>query len=408
MDKGDAHGRSVALMKLLSGVGRRLGVAEHIYIVGGAVRNWIMGHPIKDIDVVVDSLALQGKDSGWFAAQVQSAIPVRTNLTTNQYGVAILIVSESWVRGGYDMKGETIEMANARKESYGGEQGKGYKPHMVAPATIAEDLLRREFTFNTLLWRLHDLGDGPDKAEIIDLTGVGLRHLRERMLHTPSSPTSTFSDDPTRMLRAVKFVAKYGFIIPMEVAASICDCAPKLKLMPWDAVRKILVDDILRGPAPRRSVELMSELGLARVLGEMLQEEDGFASGVSRGLSDVNIHLVLDLLDIGWALRTSIHFLDRDGQARLRQILLDGADDPQFEVRFVGQLCKPPIDQVRLFSLFGVPPKERGLVAKLAREELLREPKLSEDAHALEGVVERRLALFVSELLARRGAWTTV
>ena len=392
-NRNDAHGRSVALMKLLSGVGRRLGVAEHIYVVGGAVRNWIMGHPIKDIDVVVDSLALQGKDSGWFATHVQSAIPVRTNLTTNQYGVAILSISESWVRGGYDMKGETIEMANARKESYGGDQGKGYKPHMVMPATIAEDLLRREFTFNTLLWRLHDLGDGPDKAEILDLTGVGRRHLRERILDTPSNPTSTFSDDPTRMLRAVKFVAKYGFVIPTAVALSIQECAPKLKLMPWDAVRKILVDDILRGPAPRRSVELMSELGLARVLGEMLQEVEGFSSAVSRGLSDVEIHLVLDLLDIGWVLRTSIHFLDRNGQARLRQILLDGAGDPQFEARFVGQLRKPPIDQERLFAMFSVPPKERGQIARIAREELLREPKLSEQAPALERVVERRLAM---------------
>jgi tRNA nucleotidyltransferase/poly(A) polymerase len=350
-----------------------------------------MGHAIKDIDIVVDSLALDGKDSAWFAKEVQKGIPARTNLTTNQYGVAILSVSEPWTLDGYDMRRETIEMANARKESYGGDTGKGYKPHMVAPATIEEDLRRREFTFNTLLWRLHDLGDGPDKAEVIDLTGVGLRHLRERVLDTPSSPDVTFSDDPTRMLRAVKFAAKYGFTIPTTISKCIHDNAPKLKLVPWDAVRKILVEDVLRGPTPRRSVELMESLSLAQVIREMLREVDGFATAVSRGLLDVDIHLVLDLLDMGWVFRTSIYFLDRNGQVRLRQILLDGADDPDFEKRFVGQLCKPPIDQERLFALFSIPPKDRGTVVRLARAELLRDPKLSENAEALENAVERRL-----------------
>jgi len=403
-----AHGRSVALMKFLSGVAKSRDAAEHIYVVGGAVRNWLMGRQIKDIDIVVDSLALQGNDSAWFAKQVQKAISVRTHLTTNQYGVAILSVAEPWTLDGYDMKGETIEIANARKESYGGAQGKSYKPHMVAPATIEEDLRRREFTFNTLLWRLHDLGDGPDGARVIDLTGVGERHLRERILDTPSPPMVTFSDDPTRMLRAVKFVARYDFVIPTTVAMSILDCAPKLKLMPWDAVRKILVEDILRAPTAmaRRSVDIMDKLGLARVIAEMLREVDGFATAVSRGLSDVDIQLLLDLLDLGWAFRTPIHFLGRNDQERLRRILHGweclrriGAGDPTFDKQLVGQLCKPSIDQERLFDLYDIPPKERGLVVKIAREELLQDPKLSGDPAALERVVERRL--FARQTAAR-------
>jgi tRNA nucleotidyltransferase/poly(A) polymerase len=377
-------------MKFLSNVARKLGVAEHVYVVGGAVRNFLIGAPIKDIDVVVDSVGLKGKDSGWFAEQVQKAIPVRANLTTNQYGVAILSISEPWELDGHEMKGETIEIANARKESYGGEEGKGYKPHLVEPATIHEDLARREFTFNTLLWRLLDLEHGPGKAEVLDLTGLGKKHLEERILSTPVDPDKTFGDDPTRMLRAIKFVAKYGFKIPNDVAESIRRNAPMLKRMPWDAVRKIVTDDILDGPAPRRSVELMQELGLAQVLKEMLHETPGFAAALGRSLSEADIHLLLDLLDLGWAFKTPVGFLDRDGQLRLREVLLEHADDPAFEKAFVSALQKPPVDQQRLFTEYAIPPKERQSVSQIARRLLLDKPNLV--SHGLVEAVEEEVA----------------
>lgn len=380
-------------MKFLSNVSRRLGVAEHVYVVGGAVRNWVIGQPIKDIDVVFDSVgAGHNRDSAWFAKQVKDAIPVHCNLTTNQYGVAILSISESWMLDGYELQGETIEVANARKESYGGSEGKGYKPHMVEPATIQEDLLRREFTFNTLLWRLYDLADGPDKAQIIDLTGVGRQHLDDRLLRTPVDPDKTFSDDPTRMLRAIKFVAKYGFRIPNDVAQSIRRNAPFLKRMPWDAVRKILVEDILEGPAPRRSIELMQSLGLSAVLKEMLHEESGFAAALGRSLNDHDAHLLLDLLDQGWVVRTPISFLDRAGLQRLRTILLEYASSPDFDRNFVDNLKKPNVDQQRLFTLYPIPPKERGVVVQVARGILLREPTLIDHPPAFQGEVEEEIA----------------
>jgi tRNA nucleotidyltransferase/poly(A) polymerase len=386
----DAHGRSIALMKFLSGVARRLGAAEHIYVVGGAVRNFVIGQPIKDIDVVVDSIALgNGRDSAWFAQQLVKAIPARTNFVTNQYGVAILSVSEPWDLDGYNMKGEVIEIANARKESYGGAAGKGYKPSEVEPATIHEDLSRREFTFNTLLWRLLDLEHGPERAEIIDLTGLGKDHLEQRLLSTPLDPDKTFSDDPTRLLRAVKFVAKYKFNIAPAVAASIQRNAPKLKQMPWDAVRKILTDDILGGPAPRESVRLLSHLGLADVLKEMMGEEPGFAAALGRSLNDTETHLLLDMLDLGWTMKTPLSFLNQEGQTRLRTILLEHAADPAFERTYIEALRKPPVDQMALFTRYNVPAKERQVVTQIARGALLENPDLS--AGALNTEVEKEL-----------------
>ena len=110
---------SIALMKFLSGVARRLGVGQHTYVVGGAVRNFVLGEPVKDIDVVIDPVALRRPDaSAWFAKEVRKAIPVNTNLTTNSYGVAILTIKGDWELDGENLNGEVIEIANARKESY--------------------------------------------------------------------------------------------------------------------------------------------------------------------------------------------------------------------------------------------------------------------------------------------------
>jgi len=390
----DASTRSLVLASFLSKITKSLGVGEHVYVVGGAVRNFLLKVPIKDLDIIIDSVSLgEGRNSEWLAEKIVSQIPVRVNLTTNQYGVAILTVSEFWTLDGFEMKGETIEIANARKESYGGAEGKGYKPHMVEPSTIEEDILRRDFTSNTLLWRLTDLEHGPEKAEVLDLTGLGRGHLEEGLLSTPVDPDKTFGDDPTRMLRSVKFVAKYGFRIDPKVESSIQRNAAKLKQMPWDAVRKILAFDILDGPAPRQSLTLIQNLGLAKVLGEMLADEQGFAAALGRHLIDADAHLILDLLDLGWTMRSPLSFLDREGQLRLREVLSEHPGDEEFEYRYLSGLRKPLVDQEALFTKFSIPVKERGVVAQVARGILLREPTLIEQPTAFLVEVETELSV---------------
>ena len=112
------HRTSVALMKFLSDVAIKAGVSKHVYVVGGAVRNFVIGQPVKDVDVVIDSVAA-GKDSAWFAKVVQKAIPVPTSLVTNQYGVAILTVKGEWDVDGANLQGEVLEIANARRNPMG-------------------------------------------------------------------------------------------------------------------------------------------------------------------------------------------------------------------------------------------------------------------------------------------------
>ncbi len=386
----NAMSKQAVLMKFLAKVANDLGAGKHIYVVGGAVRNFLLGAPIKDVDVVVDSIAL-GKDSAWFAQEVANRIPARTNLTTNQYGVAILTISESWDLDGLDMKGETIEIANARKESYteGYEgKGKGYKPTDVQPATIEEDIFRREFTFNTLLWRLLDLTEGPDKAEVIDLTGRGRKDLEEGMIQTPVDPDKTFGDDPTRMLRAIKFIARYGFKVPPDVAASIRRNAPKLKRMPWDAVRKILVHDILEGPAPRKSLVIMDELGLIGTLKELAQEVPPFANALSRSLSEADAELLLDVMDLGFAFKTPLSFLKERARTRFREVLL-GLPTPQAKTFYRAFLKPPLLDQEAIFTKFQIQPKDRKSVGDAARQLLLDNPALADDPGRLQRETEQ-------------------
>lgn len=289
----------IELMRFLSGVARRLGVGEHVYVVGGAVRNFVLGERIKDVDVVIDSVALRGRDSAWFAQAVADAIPVESSLVTNNYGVAILTVKGDWKLGGHDMAGEVIEIANARKESYGGAGGKGYKPHTVSPATIEEDVERREFTFNTLLWRLHDLAHGPDKAEILDLTGCGLRDLQTGTMRCPRDPDIVFADDPSRMVRAIKFLIKYGFKIDPEVAASIRRNAQKLKSMPPNHLGNMLIETFFEPGVGKKALLEMDKLGLLEVIREIAVEDDLFRQTLENWASKRSgLKFMFDLLDL--------------------------------------------------------------------------------------------------------------
>lgn len=387
-----AQSRVDALVRFLSKATKSLGVAEHVYIVGGAVRNWLMGIPPKDVDIVVDTIRAK-KDSEWLAKALQRAIPVATNLTTNQYDVAILTVKGEWGLDGHDMKGETIEIATARKESYGGAEGKGYKPHMVEPATIREDLLRREFTFNTLLWRLADLHEGPHGAPVLDLLGCGRSDLEARVLRTPGNdPNKTFSDDPTRMLRAVKFMARYDFEMTASVFNAIRDNGPKLHDMPWNAVQEILVRDILHGPKPRRSLKVLRDLGLDHVLRDLLHRESGFASGLGRSLNEVrDVQLLLDIHAL-WDLRSPISFLDTSQRMVLQRLLNEWTEGDFFE-GFVRHLVRPPIDQSALFEALGLEGRDRARVLQNARQALLDRPELAQDPSGLEAVVRDSLGV---------------
>jgi len=384
-----SHDRQIALMKFLSRFARNLGVGRETYVVGGAVRSFAMGMPIKDLDIVIDSIALGGKDSDWFAKQLASAIPAKTNIVTNQYGVSILSVKGTWVLDGIDLDGEVIEIANARKESYG-TGSKGYKPTEVEPSTIQDDISRRDFSFNTLLWRLQDLVHGPEYAEIVDLTGVGKAHLEQRLLNTPLDPDKTFQDDATRILRVVKFYLRFHLKIAPEVESSIRRNAGALRKVPWEAVAKILVGDILNSPQAMKGMRVMRDLGILDVLVEMIRDTPPFAAYLTRQLASGNhsVELLLELADLGIAGRV-ISFLSGAQRATFKS-LTQGMGHEEAR-QFLEALSNPKLESTPLIEEFNLQGRDRGIIVPYAREEMLIDPSLALDPAGLTDAVRRKL-----------------
>ena len=365
--------KALTLMKFLAKIAVDSGVGENTYVVGGAVRNYVINEPIKDIDVVIDSITNGGKDATWFANQVVEAIPVLTKLVTNQYNVAIIQVLGDWWVDGTNLKGEWIEIASARKEKYGGASGMGYKPSQVEMATISEDVYRREFTFNTLLWRMSDLLDGPNGAEIIDLTGVGLAHLNMRVMQCPRDPNVVFSDDPTRILRAFKFIARYGFKMTQSTKEAITRSAHAMGNAPWEAIGKIFVENILEGPNPIHTLTMMKHLGVLNTIAVLAVGP--FESYLSRQLKGMDVSLLLTLVDVGLVgVKSPVSFLS----FRQRLVLKKVVSDLSFEEaqKILADLTKPPIDQVAIFEQFNLLGKDRSLVIRIAREVIFKSPNL--------------------------------
>ena len=383
---------TLALMTFLARVAMDVGVAEHIYVVGGAVRNHLLGVPIKDVDIVVDSIALHGRDSGWFAVEVARALSVNTDITVNQYGVAILTIKTSFMWGGVDLKGNVVEIANAREESYAGVggKGKGYKPTDVRSSTVQADAVRRDFTVNTLLMRLAELLDGPENAAIIDITGRGVADLQARVLRTPLDADRTFTDDPTRLLRLVKFSLKYDFSVSSDLAAAVQRNAPKLADMPWEAVATILVNNILDTPKAREALVTMGKLGLIDVLAEMIRDVKPFAAFMAGQMTlDKDVLLLLDLADLGLGNR-AVSFLDVAQQVRLREITVSM---PRAEATaFLAALKNPPIDNMGIIEALKLQPRDRGALAPAARRLMLDDPSLVARSDVLTEKVRQVLA----------------
>ena len=403
LDESAAHAKSIALMRWLSKAAKELRVDRHVYVVGGAVRNFVIDQPIKDVDVVFDAVALgRGRDSAWFARQLQKKMPAKSNLTTNQYGVAIITVKGDWELEGHNLKGEVIEIANARAESYGGTGGKGYKPSDIRPAPIEKDIKRREFTFNTLMWRLADLAKGPDKAEIIDITGCGIADLKAGTMRCPMDPDKTFGDDPTRMLRAIKFMVKYGFKISPDTEASIRRNADKIRNAPSSAISKLLIDPILKEPktAPKALRE-MKRLGLLDVVAKMIRTDPQFASTLSNWANDQRVSLLFDLMDMGLPLKTKLGAFTREQQGRIREVTATMPDakarDFLAALKQPGKAWKDKLFFPALAAEAGVDKTGMGdfsrRVNAAAQNAMLDDPELASDPTKLKVAIKQRLSV---------------
>ena len=209
------------------------------WIVGGYVRDVVLGRPHPDIDVVVEDgkgLELARR----FAPLAGASEPV----IFERFGTAQVT-----------LPGHLIEFVSARAESYTADSR---KPG-VRVATLDEDLRRRDFTVNTLLMDF----DG----NVHDPLGRGQADLEARVLRTPADPMQTFSDDPLRMLRAIRFAVQLRFELAPELLPAMSRLKDRLASpvvsieRVSDELRKMLVSE-----QPGRALELLDQGGLLELI----------------------------------------------------------------------------------------------------------------------------------------------
>jgi len=236
--KLDYSEAELVLFKKLAAASQKLGVES--YIIGGYVRDKIIGRNTKDIDVVCvgDGIALAEETAKQFGKSVKVNI-------FKTYGTAQIKFDET-----------EIEFVGARKESYHTDS----RNPSVEAGTLQDDQLRRDFTINALGISLNenDFGTVNDPFD-----GVG--DIERKLIKTPLEPEKTFIDDPLRMMRAIRFAAQLQFRIEENTLQAIAANANRIKIITKERVTEEL-NKILLSKKPSVGFELLYKTGLLEII----------------------------------------------------------------------------------------------------------------------------------------------
>ena len=238
------------------------------FVIGGYVRDWFLQRPCNDIDVVVEG-------SGIALAEAVAS-RVRTKVSVfRRFGTAML-----------RYQGMEVEFVGARRESY---RADSRKP-IVEDGTLQEDQERRDFTINALAFSLCR----EDYGALVDPFG-GIRDLNDGIIRTPLDPDTTYSDDPLRMLRAIRFATQLGFKIVPESKDSIRRNAGRLSILSRERIADEL-NKIMKTARPSVGWLLMDECGLLPAVLPELNALKGVETVEGRGHKD-NFRHSLQVLD---------------------------------------------------------------------------------------------------------------
>ena len=208
------------------------------FVVGGYVRDHYLCRPSTDIDVVVVGSGIALAEA--LGRELHTKVSV-----FKTFGTAML-------RAG----GVEVEFVGARRESYTRDSR---KPQVEA-GTLEDDQRRRDFTINALAWSLN----GDSFGELVDPFG-GMDDLEDGIIRTPCDPDITFSDDPLRMMRAVRFAAQLGFSIEDETFEAIRRNASRIKIVSRERIASEL-NKIVLSPVPSMGFELLELTGLLELI----------------------------------------------------------------------------------------------------------------------------------------------
>lgn len=215
------------------------------FVVGGFVRDILLQRPNKDIDIVVEGNGID------FAKKVANKLEnIRGLSVFKNFGTAMIKLDD------YE-----LEFVGARKESYRA----GSRKPIVENGTIAEDQERRDFTINAMSISLNNV----DFGELID-PFEGQKDLDHGVLRTPLHPDQTYSDDPLRMMRAIRFASQLHFKIEDQSFDSIVKNQERLAIVSAERIN-IELNKIMESPQPSVGLELLYLTGIMK---QILPEVD--------------------------------------------------------------------------------------------------------------------------------------
>ncbi|MBI2540776.1 MAG: CCA tRNA nucleotidyltransferase [Deltaproteobacteria bacterium] len=202
------------------------------YLAGGCVRDHLLGKPPQDYDIATDARP----------ETVQEIFP-RTLAVGTQFGVILVIID-----------GEPFEVATFRHD---GPYLDGRRPSHVRFASLQEDILRRDFTINGMMY-------DPVADRVIDLVG-GRDDLSRRVVRAIGDPQARFREDRLRMVRAVRFAAGLGFAIEAETLRAIAEQAAGITQISWERIGEEVTRILTEGGA-KKGFELLDATGLLRAI----------------------------------------------------------------------------------------------------------------------------------------------
>ena len=241
------------------------------YLIGGFVRDKLLGRETKDADFVCvgDGIVLAKEVAKQFN-------PVPQVDVFKTFGTAHIKIENDF----------DIEFVGARRESYNVDSR---KPE-VEPGTIAEDQNRRDFTINALAISLNNANYG----KLIDPFN-GVEDLENKIIRTPLDPLKTFSDDPLRMMRAIRFASQLGFVIESTTWQGIKDSANRIEIISQERITDEL-NKIILSPKPSVGFELLYKSGLLKIIFPPMVDLAGAEYIDGKGHKD-NFYHTLQVLD---------------------------------------------------------------------------------------------------------------
>lgn len=249
-------------------------VADHteteVYVIGGYVRDVFLNRPSKDIDLVTIGSGID------FANELAKQLKPRPRVNVfKNFGTAML-----------KYKDLEIELVGARKESY---QRNSRKP-IIENGTLEDDQNRRDFTINAMAFHLN----GDNFGELIDPFN-GMEDLQNKIIRTPLDPEVTFSDDPLRIMRAIRFATQLDFNIEGKTLKAITRNKERIKIISAERIIEEL-NKIIMSPKPSKGFKLLEESGLLAIIFPELQRMKGVEKVKGIGHKD-NFYHTIEVLD---------------------------------------------------------------------------------------------------------------